>query len=243
MRLPRLRFTVRSLMIAVVVVAGLLALPTERSVIVIALSVPCLALIGGQWLVFQGHRHLAAFGFWVLATLTNVLYAAACVAPDSYLLPALFLGWLVIVAPTIGGLGAAWAILATREGAVPRRSPPTAWLSVIALSVMPLATLCTLWPLHLAVFTARPALELLADQVAAGQAPGFPRRAGLFWVAGSAVDTATGNVGLMIDPNPNGPTGFVRVSPGTPLEHRFRPIGADDLEVDLGGGWWYHEED
>jgi len=229
-------------MIAVVVVVGLLALPTDRSVIVIALSLPCFALIGAQCLVFRGHRHLAAFGFCVLATLTNVLYAAFCVAPDSYLLIPLFLGWLVDVVPTIGGLGAAWAILATRDGAVPRRSPQKAWLSVIALSVLPLVTLCTLWPLHLAFLTARPTLERLADQVAAGQAASFPQRAGLFRVAGSAVDPISGNVGLMIDPNPSGPTGFVRVRRGTPRNRRG-PFGWDDLDVDLGWGWEYREED
>jgi hypothetical protein len=36
MRFPRVRFTIRSLMIAVVVVAGLLAIPTGWGVIVIA---------------------------------------------------------------------------------------------------------------------------------------------------------------------------------------------------------------
>jgi hypothetical protein len=241
-RFPRFRFTIRSFMIGVVVGAGLLALPNGLGLMVIALSFPCLAPIGAQWLVFRGKRHLAAFGFWSLAILTNVLYAAAGVAPDAYLLPALFIVWMVIAAPVIGSIGAAWAMLATRQGAVPRRSPPLAWLAVIALSVMPLVTLWTLWPLHLAFRTARPNLEHLADQVAAGQAPGFPRWAGLFRIAGSAVDTATGNVGLLIDPNPNGPTGFVRVSPGT-SRNRAGPFGWDDLDVDLGWGWEYREED
>jgi len=229
-------------MIGVAAVAGLLALPTGTAVIVIALSLMCLALIGARWLVFRGQRHLAAFGFWVPATLTNVLYAAASVAPDIYLLTALFLGWLVVIVPTIGGLGAAWATLATSERAVPRRSPPTAWLPVIVLSVMPLATLWTFWPLHLGFLAARPTLERLADRVAAGQAVGFPQRVGLFRVAGSAVDPITGNVGLIIDPNPNGPTGFVRVRPGA-YRNRGGPFGWDDLDVTLGWGWEYREED
>lgn len=144
--------------------------------------------------------------------------------------------------PTVAAFGAAWAILATRRGEVPRRSPPSAWLSVAVLTVMPLATLWTLWPLHLAFLTARPTLERLADQVAAGQAVGFPQRVGLFRVAGSAVDPISGNVGLMIDPNANGPTGFVRVLPGT-SPNRRGPFGCDDLDVDLGWGWEYREED
>jgi hypothetical protein len=239
MRLFRLQFTIRSLMIAVVVVAGLLR---GLGLTVIGLSLPFLAVVGAQWLVFRGQRRFAAFGFWLAATLTNVLYAASCVAPDAYLLPALFLGWMIIAGPTIGSLGAAWVTLATRQCATPRRSSPAAWSAVIVLSIMPLGTLWTLWPLHLAFVASRPSLEHLADQAAAGQASGFPRWAGLFRVAASAVDSATGNVGLMIDPNPSGPTGFVRVRPGT-SRNRTGPFGWDDLDVDLRWGWEYREED
>jgi len=78
--------------------------------------------------------------------------------------------------------------------------------------------------------------------IAAGQAVGFPQQAGLFRVAGSTVDPISGNVGLMIDPNPNGPTGFVRVRPGTPRNRRG-PFGWDDLDVALGWGWEYREEE
>jgi hypothetical protein len=244
MRLFRLRFTIQSLKIAVVVmvVAGLIAIPNGSGLTVIGLSLPFLAVVGAQWLVFRGQRRFAAFGFWVAATLTNLLYAASCVAPDAYLLPALFLGWMVIAGPAIGALGAAWVTLATRQDATSRRSSPAAWLAVIALSMMPLMTLWTLWPLHLAFLASRPSLERLADQVAAGQVSGFPRWAGLYRFAGSAVDPTTRNVGLMIDPNPSGPTGFVRMSPGA-SRNREGPFRWDDLGVDLGWGWEYREED
>src|SRR5438034_9255554 len=121
MHLHRAQFTIRSLMIAVVVVAGVLALPGGYGLIVLACCLPCFGVIGAQWLVFRGHRRLAALGFWTLATLTNILYVASCVAPDIYLAAPLFLGWLVIIAPTVAGLGVAWARLATREGPVPAR--------------------------------------------------------------------------------------------------------------------------
>ncbi len=121
MRQLRLRFTIGSLMIAVAVVAVLLALPDGWGVIVLVLTIPCLALVGAQWLVFRGHRRLAAVGFWGLAFSINALYVVAGIAPDLYLYYALLFEWLVIVAPTLGGLGAAWAVLASREGAVPRR--------------------------------------------------------------------------------------------------------------------------
>jgi hypothetical protein len=89
-----------------------------------------------------------------------------------------------------------------------------------------------------AFFTARPTLELIADEVAAGQKIVFPQRAGLFRVVGSYLDEATSSVGLMI-----GPTGFVRVCPGAPTKLSSHPIIGTEVDVDLGGGWWYREDD
>jgi hypothetical protein len=64
----------------------------------------------------------------------------------------------------------------------------------------------------------------------------------MFRLAGSAVEPATGNVGLMIEPNPDGPTGLVRASPGN-FQNRAGPFRGDILYVDLGWGWDYREED
>jgi hypothetical protein len=239
MPLGRQQFTIRSLMIVVLIVAGLLALPGGYGLIVLACSLPCFGLMGAQWLVYRGHRRLAALGFWTLATVTNLAYAASCVAPDIYLVGPLFLGLLVIM-PPVTGLGVAWARLAT--AASPRRSPPSAWLSVMVLCALPLVTLWTFWPLRVAFLAVKPALDRVADQVAAGQAGAFPQWVGPFRVARAAIDPGSGNVGLMIDPNSNGPTGLVRVRPGTPPDRRG-PFGGDDLLVDLGWGWEYREED
>jgi hypothetical protein len=229
-------------MIAILIIASLLALPIELSMIVMALALPCLATIGSQWLVFRGHRHLVTVCFWVLTILSNALFAAFCVAPEVYSLGFDLIIWLFFIMPTTAIFGVAWMMLATRKGVLSRGILPATWLTVIALTVMPLATVWTLWPLRLAFLTARPALDRLADQVAAGQAAGFPQWAGPFRVARAAVDPISGNVGLMIDPNPNGPTGLVRVRPGSPPNRRG-PFGWDDLHVDLGWGWEYREED
>jgi hypothetical protein len=242
MPLGRAQFTIRTLMIAVVIAAALLALPSGLGLIVLASGLACVAIIGAQWLMFRDRRHLAALGFWSVATVTNILYAAACLAPDIYLLGLLFLGWLFIIAPTVTALGVVWARLATRKVAIPRRSPPFAWVSVIALCVLPLLTLWTFWPLHIAFLAFKPALDRVADQVAAGKAGAFPQWVGPFRVARAAVDPVSGNVGLMIDPNPNGPAGLVRVRPGHP-PNRLGPFAWDDLLVDLGWGWEYREED
>jgi len=242
MRVPPEQFTIRSLMIAVAVVACLFVIPYTQNVFLLVLIFPFLALISAKWLVFREYRQVAALCFGGLAFLTNVLYTVACTYPHYMILPALFLGWFVIVAPMITGPGAAWAILATHETAVPRRASHKAWLSVLAVTVLPLATVVTLWPLRLAFLTARPTLEVLADQVAAGRAVRFPQRAGPFQLVGTAVDPSTRNVGLIIDPHPSGPTGFVRINRRTPPD-RAGPFSASGLGVDLGCGWEYRQED
>lgn len=244
MPVPHVQFTIRTLMIAAAIIAGLLALPDEWRVVAAALALPCLALVAARRLLLRGRRQLAGACFWVLAIGVNILFAVSCIAPEGYLLGLLVLVWLSTLLPTLAGFGATWATLATRDVAAARRSPSRIWLSVIALTVMPAATAWTVWPLRVAFLAARPALDRLADRVAAGRAPASPRWAGPFQVLRSAVDPATGNVGLMIDPNPNGPTGFVRHGRrGTGPSDCFAPFRGDVLHVELADGWCYHEED
>src|SRR5437867_2501274 len=104
MRLPRVRFTIRSLMIAVVIVAGLLVVPEPWRMLVLGVSCVGVPLSGAQWLLFRRQRRLAAFCFWVLAILINVLYAVACVYPDSYGLIFLGIGWVFIITPLFLGI-------------------------------------------------------------------------------------------------------------------------------------------
>jgi hypothetical protein len=211
-------------------------------VIVLPLGLLSFAVVGTQWMVFREKRRLAALVFWTLAFLINLLYIASCVAPDIYLLGLLFFAWLILLGPAVGGAGAAWARLATRDVGLPRRSVLTAWVSVIGLTLMPLVTVWTFWPLHLAFLMFRPDLDRLADEVAAGATPTFPRWVGPFHVAQAAIDADSGNVGLMIDANPSGPMGLVRVRAGDPA-YLNSPFRGDDLCVDLGRGWEYREED
>ena len=175
--------------------------------------------ISAQWLIFRENRHLAGFCFWVLGTLTNALYAALCVVPELYVLLVLVLGWMLIVAPTVGGLGRGWAILSTGDGVVRRsRSVVASWVFLVV--TLPMITLCTLWPLRIAFASAKPTLERLADQAAGGNVIGFPQQAGLFRIVASAVDAASGNVCLFTDSTPNASAGFVRIRPGKPWNRR-----------------------
>jgi hypothetical protein len=68
-------------MIAVVLVAGLLALPDELRGITAVLSLPCLGLFTAWRLPVGGHQQLAATCFWRLAIPVNVLYVAVCAFP------------------------------------------------------------------------------------------------------------------------------------------------------------------
>ncbi len=243
MRMPHVQFTIRGLLIAIGVIAGLLALPDPWRVFAFALSLPCLALLYARWLYAQGLLGNAGFCFWIPAIFINVLYTILSIIPGLHLL-LLCVAWFALVLPTLAGFGIAWARLAIRSDGDSRYSPSRAWLSVLALTLMPLVTAGTAWPFQLRFLMARPALERLAVRVAAGQAITAPQWAGPYLIAGSAVDPASGNVGLMIDTDPSGPSGFVRNrGPRSGPYSCFRPFRGDWYHVSLIGGWCYHEED
>jgi hypothetical protein len=230
-------------MIAIAITAGLLALSEGLRGVAVALSIPCLALFSAWRLLLGGHRRLAAIGFWSLAIPANVLSVAICALPGilSYLL---FLLWLYVLLPTIAGFGATWAVLATRGGVVPHRSRRSAWIWVVALAVMPGVTAWTIWPFRLEFMAEKSALERVADQIAAGQAVSFPQWAGPFRLVASRFDPGTGGVALLTDPNPGGPSGFVRHKGSfTDLDNCHSPIRGDWWHVGLGEGCCYHEED
>jgi len=227
-------------MFVVAATAGLLVTSSVWLSLPVLLALPFVAPFACRWLVSRGYRRTAAVGFWGLGVFINALLAVTCTYPDYMFLPALYLACLFIVVPTLAGFGVASAMLATRDGAVPRRARAKTGLSVFALTVLPLVTVTTLWPLRLAFLVSRPSLDLLANQVAAGQNVTFPQRAGVYWFVGSMIDPSSGNVSLMIDPNPGGPTGFVRMGP---QRDGAGPFSASGLGVDLGWGWEYRQED
>ncbi len=236
----RARITIARLMIAIAVVAVLLALPAVVCVVVIALFVPCLSTVGARWLVFRRRRRLAVFSFWVAASTTNLFVAFFCIAPNmnSNAFSLVPVALLVIATPTILALGTAWMLLSTRDEAVRPASRGAAGFSVLVLAVLPVVTLWTLWPLRLAFVAARPGLDRLANQVAAGMPVRFPRQVGLFMVAAPTVAPVTGHVGLMIDTNGASSTGFVRLNPRA-VPGTYGPFLGVNFDVYLGGGWWY----
>ena len=247
---PATRFTILRLMMAVAAVAILLAAALGLRGVLLVLGLTFIVLFGFRWVLAQDQRDIATLGFWVLAVLANLLYAAACSTPDSAYFGVLFLGWLVIVMPAILGQGMSWANRSMRPRSVPKRFGHPAVLLVMFLAVLPFVSLVTFWPLHLAFLIARPQLERLADRVEATSAVGTPGRmvlfqpirVGWFKIVDSAVDPLSGNVGLVINPARHGRSGLVRVRPGSPPDPRG-PIAGSVLDVPLGGGWRYRQQD
>jgi hypothetical protein len=230
-------------MIAVLIVAGLLALPDRLGVVAAVMALPCLALFAARRLLEGGHRRLAAIAFWGLAIPVNVLFAALCASPGM-LSFGLFVLSLFIMLPALAGFGAAWAVLETPRGGDPHPLCLLACTWVIALAVLPGVTAWTVWPFRLRFLTARSALERVADQIEAGKAVSFPRNAGPFRLAASRLDSQSSGVALLIDPDPGGPSGFVRHKGSLVGPYScFRPIRGDWWHLALGGGWCYHEED
>jgi hypothetical protein len=232
-------------MTAVALAAGLLAASLSSTGLVVAFGLAYLALIGVLWWMFNGFRRLSALCFGLVAAVSNVVTAGLCIylhSPGGIILR--FVVWLLAF-PLVFGAGAAWATAATRRGASSRGSSFLAWSLVVASGILPLTMLLTGWPLRLAFLASTPDMDRLAGRVAAGQGVTSPEWAGLFRVVGSAVEPSNGNVGLIIDPDRSGRSGFVRVraSPGMPLGRSDGPFYNLNLEVRLGDRWRYQCED
>jgi hypothetical protein len=240
------RFTLKSMMLCIACAAGFLTLYVQYLAAYIPfwlLAIPCLILLVGYCLWFWRCRRIAGIGFVGLSILSNYAYVVASIYSDYMLMPLLKIAWMLVLLPSIGALGTAWTKLAAHDSAALRKSPSISWALVIALAVLPAVTISTVWPLHLAFLAFRPSLERLADRVEAGHMIASPHWIGPFRLSESAVDSDLKIVGLFIDPNPGGRTGFVRVHSETLETHRFGLLLGTDTNVELGWGWSYRQDD
>jgi hypothetical protein len=241
-----MRFTVKTVMLYIALAAGLLTLYVRYLATYIPvwlLAIPCLILLVGHCLWFWRCKRIVAIGFGGLSILSNGCYVVASIYPDYMLIPLLNIAWMLVLLPSISALGMAWTKLAPHHNAVRRRPPSLSWALVIVVAVMPAVTISTLWPLHLAFLAVRPSLERLADRVEAGHMIASPHWIGPFRLSESAVGADRKTVGLLIDPNPGGRTGFVRVHSEPPEAHRFDLLLGTDTDVELGWGWSYRQDD
>jgi hypothetical protein len=241
MILPRVRFTVRRMMVAVAIVAFALFVYRTLGRAAIPLGVVGLPIAGVCHHWARTRPRWTAWGFWASALAINLFVAAL----DTY---ALCLGGLVMMAvlALLGfslalGLGSAWATGLAASGRDSAATVALAWAVIVAIA--PITMAIDSWPLRLACLISRPAMDRLADRVSAGEPVAWPVDAGLFTIVGSEFDPVTRCVGLITDPDPSGRSGFVRHIPELTGERRLGPFRNLNFNVEVGRGWWYQNED
>lgn len=239
----RFRFTIARLMIAVAVAAAGLAIGRTVGVpAFILLSIPVLWLGILSWRLGQDNRRLAGRALGISATAANIACAWCSVRIVGFTgLLVQFLGGLLIL-PVVLGYGAAWVVAATGSDAAPRRSRLLAWSLVLAPVTLPVSMMATAWPLQIAFLAARPAFDRLADRIAAGEQLARPEWAGVFRVTRADFNVSSGEVRLMIDADPLGNTGFLRLATPVP-SLGVRPNVVVTFRLSRDDRWWYVEED
>ena len=244
MRLWHVRFTIWRLMAVVAIAAIFFWLLHEPDGLPFAVGIGGLTLAFTCWAVVPGRRRPAVIAFGGSVVVANGLVAPLCVFCHGSAWPGVFAGVFYGI-PMALGFGIAWAVAATRTDAAHTGSarvlgpPLLVLLMAVTTAVTPLITLWTFWPLRVAFLVSRPALERLADRVAAGPAPAFPVQAGLYRVVGCAIDPATGNIALITDANPGGREGFVRSQPETP----HGPFPSLFMSIKFSRRWAFEMED
>jgi hypothetical protein len=207
-----LRFSVRTLIIAVASVAVACAVVSDRT------GLFQLAFLGGVFVlpflsllpVFRRRKQASDWAWSKRGR--DMLTAALCLVA------------LVVVGISVTGLEpfsaallavlALFATVAIAPIVIIHDSTDRARVSVahlvflVALGGLIVSVPWTQWPLRVAFAISRPALADLAQQLAAGEYPGFPCRAGAFLILRGETDQ--GRPCLWTDTNPSGRTGFVK---------------------------------
>ena len=230
------RFTIGRMMLGVGVMAGLLGLYREYGPTVAAVLIWGLLANVLFWWVLGRRPRLAGGSFGLLATGANA--GVALIMVYLYSIGGLLLSMLIaaVLIPLVISAGTAWALGRRRR-----------WLvrgALLALVLMagfgPLVTLATGWPLPVAFALSRPALDRLADRIAAGETLVNPEWAGCYRIITAVRSPLNGNIALVIDAAPAGRSGFVRVvDPASPM----LPFVNLNYDLPLGRSWRYQNED
>jgi hypothetical protein len=241
--MSRFRFSIRRLMILVAgsawvswLIASIVRL--QGFGIAMAYFTVLVGIAIAPWAALRGRRRLAwwifvgaaVFEFAVMATM-GVVWV------NSYRMIAKMI-FSSCLLPIAAGAGAAWAGSVTTPVPGRRRPRVAAWSLVALLVVVPASMLFSSWPMKAAVLASRPALERLADRVAAGEKLSRPEWAGLFLVRKANRSTeGPGYVGLIIDVH----CWLIRIdtaqagASSVPLPaYDPKPLGSD-------GRWWFGE--
>ena len=182
-----LRFSIRRLMLLVAAVAwfswlGVSILRLQGFGIAMAYFTLLAGLAIGPWSATRGRRRVAGWTFAASAAVECVSMATmGVIAINSYLTVIKMMISMTLL-PIAAGSGVAWAGLATAPGGG-RRVPRAATWSLVALMLfLPASMMFSRWPIRAAFLASRPALDRLADRIAAGGTLSRPEWAGLFLV-------------------------------------------------------------
>jgi hypothetical protein len=244
---PWMRVTIRSLMLVVAASAGLSAVYRAVGGFGFPILLGYAALIAllslGPWSLAKGDRQVAARMLVVASVLEFIALAGLGVFCLRYLCMVYKLLASLVFLPFIAGAGAAWAASASRQDTDRGRSPVAAWSAAGLLLALPLVMMFTHWPVQAAFLVSRPALDRLADRVAAGGRIDRPEWAGLFRVRKIARhDAGPGTVSLVVENDSTGHTRLIRAA-GPGLEPTIPPNPSCFYRFAADARWFLHELD
>ncbi len=241
------RVTIRGLMLVVAAAAGLSAVYRASGAVgFLALSGYSAAVAAASvlpWTFARGNRQRAAWMLAVASVVEFVAMAGLGIFCLRYLCTVYKLFVSLVVLPFIVGGGAAWAGSASRPGADRRRSPRVAWSIAGLLLALPLLMMFSYLPVQTAFLISRPALDRLADRVAAGGSVDRPEWAGLFLVRKIARHNAgPGTVSLIVENDSTGHTRLIRAA-ASGAEPQIPPAPTCFYRLAADRRWYHHELD
>ncbi len=242
--MPRPRFTIRNLMIAVAAVAVVIWVAQQYQMILVggcAMVVPIvLGYLAWRWT--RNRPTSAAWTVGIVGVPGGLLTALFCIQPLPMVGQILAATVAFAVTPVLVGCLAAWWQSDHPRGWTRRRIVGQAL--IMLLTILPGSMAATLWPLHLAFRLARPEMIRLTERVARGEKVRFPREAGVYTVVEIRVDPEhPENLAILLDNNPNGETAFVRIRDAEYYRTGPLNISPTDTYIPLGDGWSYMVED
>ena len=207
--LPRPRWTIGQLMIAVAVVAGCLAVGQAFGAFAGSVLV---MFLGCGFLASLLPRHYPRVTFASVIVITT-LFSISIAENEIYTLGADWFTWshlfLFLASPTLLGLAVGWSLWQLGQ---PQTSQSILSQLLISLMIiLPWSMIWTHWPLFTAFGLSESALNRLVDQVGAEEPIKYPVKAGVYWIAESSKVNVNGVDGIRFRIGNTGfRTGFVR---------------------------------
>jgi hypothetical protein len=236
-RVPR--FTSKDLMLVVAFVAATLYLYREIELGGFAFLLGGLALTA--WFAARRRRRFAGYGIAISALVSTTLGSAFFIYP--WMVPFWFLIVALFGSPLCVGFGVAWAD--SNSNRAPREfgSMIGSWLLATLSVIVPVTMFFTDWPLRLAFLISSPALNQLADRVAAGYEVVEPEHAGLYRIVASERQPESGSVALIVAEDFTGDTGFMRLGANW-MNSNLPPLLLNPFfDVRLNRRWVFMVED